>query len=527
MLQLPRWRVILVIIVTVLAALTSLPNLLPPGARAHIPPFLPHSPMNLGLDLQGGSHLLLEVDANTLRQKQLDTLRGEIGQRLRDVHILRSVPIVANNAVRTKLNDPAQLQAALTALRPTARNPDGGDDIIAFTTQPDGTIEARYTDAAISQYVRRGAEQAIKVIRSRIDPNGTSEVAIVRQGDDRIVVQAPGVSDPEVLKQRIGKTALMTFNLVPNVQVTDPSHPPPGTLIVQPYPGIGEQSDIVNEQPEFTGEHLQRANVGTDSQTGQIVINFSLDDIGARLFCRISREHVHDRFAILLDNQVLTAPQINEPICGGSGQISGHFDAKSASDLVLMLNAGALPAPLTVIEQRTVDATLGRDAIDAGSKATLYASIAVVVFMALAYGLFGLLAILALIVNMGMIIGAMSVGGATLTLPGIAGLVLTIGMAVDANVLIYERMREEQKHGRSAAMSIDAGFARAMVTIIDSHLTQFLAALILFQFGEGPVKGFAWTLSIGCITSVITATFVTQTLVAIWFRLTRPKKLPI
>jgi protein-export membrane protein SecD len=341
-------------------------------------------------------------------------------------------------------------------------------------------------------------------------------------------VQAPGVSDPEQLKERIGKTALMTFNLVPNVEAQDPAHPPPGTVIAGPYPSIGDSGAVlVDAHPQFTGEHLTRARVGTDPQTSQIVIDFQLDAIGTRLFCRISREHTGDRFAILLDNQVLTAPRINEPICGGSGQISGSFDAKSASDLVLMLNAGALPAPLTVIEQRTVDATLGRDAIDAGSKATLYASIAVVVFMALAYGLFGLMAILALIVNMGMIIGAMSIGGATLTLPGIAGLVLTIGMAVDANVLIYERMREEQRHGRSAAMAIDAGFARAMVTIVDSHLTQFLAALILFQFGEGPVKGFAWTLSIGCITSVITATFVTQTLVAIWFRTTRPKQLPI
>jgi protein-export membrane protein SecD len=254
---------------------------------------------------------------------------------------------------------------------------------------------------------------------------------------------------------------------------------------------------------------------------------FTLDSQGTRIFCRVSREHTGHQFAILLDNQALTAPVINEPICGGTGQISGNFTAESANSLAIMLNAGALPAPLNVIEQRSVGATLGQEAIRDGSTATLYSSIAVVVFMALAYGLFGLMAILALIVNMAMIIGAMSIGGATLTLPGIAGLVLTIGMAVDANVLIYERMREEQRHGRSAAMSIDSGFSRAMVTIIDSHLTQFLAALILFNFGEGPVKGFAWTLSIGCITSVITATFVTQTLVAIWFRITRPKQLPI
>ena len=526
MLQLPRWRVILVIVVTVLAAFTSAPNLLPQSVRAMIPSFLPHSPMNLGLDLQGGSHLLLEIDTTGLERVQIDSLRQQVGSALRDAQILRSAPVATGAVVSTKLNNPADLQKAMNALRPIGRNPDGGEDLIVFTSQPDGTITGRYTAVAAQQAARRAADQSIKVIRSRIDPNGTSEVSIVRQGDDRIVVQAPGVSDPEQLKERIGKTALMTFNLVPT-NVTDPTHPPPGTMIVAPYPGVGDRSDIVETHPQFTGEHLTRARVTTDGQTGQIAIGFDLDATGTRLFCRISREHTGDRFAILLDNQVLTAPTIQSPICGGNGQITGSFDAKSASDLVLMLNAGALPAPLTVIEQRTVDATLGREAIEAGSKATMYASIAVVIFMALAYGLFGLMAILALIVNMGMIIGAMSIGGAALTLPGIAGLVLTIGMAVDANVLIYERMREEQRNGRSVTMSIDAGFHRAMVTILDSHVTQLFAGFILFTFGEGPVKGFAWTLCIGCFTSVITAFFVTQTLVTLWFRLTRPKQLPI
>jgi len=525
MLQLPRWRVIMVIVVTVLSAITAAPNLVPPNARDQIPSFFRHT-LNLGLDLQGGSYLLFEIDTSGLQRGQLDSLRQQIGSALREAQILRSAPSVAAAAVTTKLNNPADLPRAMTALRPIARNPDGGDDLVVIASQPDGTITAYYTPTALQQAARRAADQSIKVIRNRIDPNGTSEVSIVRQGDDRIVVQAPGVSNPEDLKQKIGKTALMTFNLVPN-NVADAQYLPPGVIAVAPYPGVGERPDIVQAHPEFTGEHLRKAQVGTDPQTGQIVIRFDLDDVGGRLFCRISREHTGDRFAILLDNQVLTAPTIETPICDGSGQISGHFDAQSASDLVLMLNAGALPAPLTVIEQRTVDATLGRDAIEAGSKATLVASVAVVMFMALAYGLFGVMAILALIVNMALIIGAMSIGGAALTLPGIAGLVLTIGMAVDANVLIYERMREEQRHGRSVTMSIDAGFNRAMVTIIDSHLTQLFAGFILFSFGEGPVKGFAWTLCIGCFTSVITAFFITQTLVALWFRAVRPKQLPI
>jgi preprotein translocase subunit SecD len=527
MLQLPRWRVILVIIVTVLGFTFTLPNLLPPSARQHLPGFL--KPMNLGLDLQGGSHLLLEVDTNAMRRQQLDNLAEQMASTLREAspHILYTGRGVTGDAARVTLVDATQMPAALRALRVISQNNTGTAETVTVAQgAAPGSIEARMTDAGLRQLSRQAAEQSIEVIRRRIDPNGTSEVSIVRQGDQRIVVQAPGVSDPEMLKQRIGQTALMTFNLV-REGVNPQEGLPAGALVARPYPGIGNETVVVQRRPEFTGEHLRNAHPGTDAQTGQFVLDFSLDGQGTRIFCRVSREHTGHRFAILLDNQVLTAPVINEPICGGSGQISGSFDAESASNLAIMLNAGALPAPLTVIEQRSVGATLGQEAIRDGSRATLYSSIAVVVFMGLAYGLFGLLAILALIVNMTMIIGAMSIGGATLTLPGIAGLVLTIGMAVDANVLIYERMREEQRNGRSAAMAIDAGFNRAMVTIIDTHLTQFLAALILFNFGEGPVKGFAWTLSIGCITSVITATFVTQTLVAIWFRITRPKHLPI
>jgi preprotein translocase subunit SecD len=527
MLQLPRWRVILVILVTVLGFTFTLPNLLPQSARQHLPSFL--KPMNLGLDLQGGSHLLLEVDTNAMKRQQLDNLAQQMAQILRETspRILNTGRGVTGDVARVTLVNPTDMQAALRALRVITQNTTGTAETVTLAAgAAPGLIEARMTDAGLRQLSRQAAEQSIEVIRRRIDPNGTSEVSIVRQGDNRIVVQAPGVSDPEMLKQRIGQTALMTFNLV-REGVNPQEGLPPGTVVAHPYPGIGNQTVVVQRRPEFTGEHLRNARPSTDSQTGQFVMSFTLDSQGTRIFCRVSREHTGHQFAILLDNQALTAPVINEPICGGSGQISGNFTAESANSLAIMLNAGALPAPLNVIEQRSVGATLGQEAIRDGSTATLYSSIAVVVFMALAYGLFGLMAILALIVNMAMIIGAMSIGGATLTLPGIAGLVLTIGMAVDANVLIYERMREEQRHGRSAAMSIDSGFSRAMVTIIDSHLTQFLAALILFNFGEGPVKGFAWTLSIGCITSVITATFVTQTLVAIWFRITRPKQLPI
>jgi protein-export membrane protein SecD len=283
----------------------------------------------------------------------------------------------------------------------------------------------------------------------------------------------------------------------------------------------------VRRRPALTGEHLTAATPRFDSNIGQWVLGFDYDSEGSTIFCRLTRENVDKRFAILLDGQVLTAPVIRGPICGSGGQIEGNFTPESATDLAVMLQAGALPAPLTVIEQRSVTAGLGQDAIAAGSLSGIIASVAVVVFMVLAYGLFGVFACLALVINVAMIVAVMSVSGATLSLPGIAGLVLTIGMAVDANVIIYERMRDEQAAGRGPAMAVDAGFSRALVTIIDSHLTQIGVALILFAFGHGPVRGFAWTLSIGVVTSVITATVVTQFFIALWFRAARPKELPI
>jgi protein-export membrane protein SecD len=529
MLQLPRWRVITVIIVTVLGVLFAMPNVLPPNLRERIPAWLPHQTLNLGLDLQGGSHLLLEVDTSTLHRQQLENLADQMGTALREAHVRYTGRGVVGDAARVRVLDATQLSAAMQALRPLAHDANTANDLITFSQGADGLIEARLTADRLRALTRSAAQQSIEVIRRRVDPTGANEITPVRQGDDRIVVQAPGVSDPSILKERIGQTALMTFHLVREVSQEDAARGilPPGAMAVGPYPEIGRTGDVVNRRPEFTGERLEHASVGTDQQTGQFVLRFQLDSEGARLFCRITRQHTGDRFAILLDNQVLTAPTINEPICGGSGQISGNFTPQSASELALMLNAGALPTPLSVIEERTVGAELGQDAINAGQTATLVGGVAVIVFMVLAYGLFGVLACLALAINIAQIIAVMSVTGATLSLPGIAGLILTMGMAVDANVLIYERMRVEAANGRGPALAIDAGFSKALVTIIDSHVTQIGVALILFWFGHGPVRGFAWTLSIGVVTSVITATLVTQSFIAMWFRLARPKRLPI
>jgi protein-export membrane protein SecD len=387
------------------------------------------------------------------------------------------------------------------------------------------------TPAHLRELSRQAAQQSIEVIRRRIDPDGTAEVSIARQGDDRISVQAPGVSDPEQLRSRIGQTALMTFHLVREVSPEEAAagRLPPGTMAVQPYPQLGGTPEVVERRPRLTGEHLTRANPSTDSQTNEFVLSFQLDSEGSRIFCRITRDYVNQRFAILLDNQVLTAPRINEPICGGSGQISGNFTAESANELAVMLRAGALPAPLSVIEQRSVTAELGQDAINDGQTSTIIAFGLVLLFMVLAYGLlFGGISVVALVVNGILIMAIMTVTGAALTLPGVAGLILTLAVALDANVLIYERMREEAKAGRQPALAIDAGFNRAMLTIIDANITHLGAAFIMLNLAPpGPVKGFAWTLLIGVFTSVFTAVLITQVLVAWWFRTARPKKLPI
>lgn len=531
MLQVARWRIILVAVVTVLGIAFALPNFLSERMREQLPDFLPRQAINLGLDLRGGSQLLLEIDVATLQRQQLENITDLMASALRDAEpaIRFTGRSVVGDAARVRLMDPTQMGAARRALNPVAASPTGGNPIYTFAEGADGLIEARITPAHLRELSRQAAQQSIEVIRRRIDPTGTAEVTIQRQGDDRIIVQAPGVTDPQQLKERIGQTALMTFHMVREVDPADAAagRLPPGTMMVQPSPDSDAQVEIVERRPRFTGERLTNASPSTDPQTNEFVLSFRLDNEGTRIFCRITRDNTGNRFAILLDNQVLTAPRINEPICGGSGQISGGFTAQRAQDLAVMLRAGALPAPLSVIDERTVDASLGRAAIESGGMASGVAALVTLAFMLLAYGLFGVFACIALIVNLVLILGAMSMIGAALTLPGIAGLILTIAMAVDANVLIYERMREEAAAGRGPALAIDAGFSRAMITIVDANLTTILAAMILFQFGAGPVRGFAWTLSIGVITSVFTAVMVTQILVAWWFRIARPKQMPI
>jgi preprotein translocase subunit SecD len=535
MLHVARWRIIAVIVVTLFGFLFALPNVLPASVRAAMPGFLPKNTINLGLDLQGGSYLLFEVETQAVFSERLETLSDDMARALNEApRIAYTGRGVAGEAARITITDPAQVaeaQRRIEALGQPVSNAFGqvADSDIALTTAPDNTISVTIVDEAKTQLTSNAVQQSIEVIRRRIDETGTREPTIVRQGIDRIVVQAPGESDPERLKALIGQTAKLTFQMVdPSVtpQEAAAGRVPPGSvLLASEEPS--EPAVVVRRRVIVSGENLVDAQPGFDSQTGEAVVNFRFDNRGGRAFGRASQDNVGQRFAIILDDRVISAPVIREAILGGSGQISGSFTIESANDLALLLRAGALPAPLTVLEQRTVGPELGQDAINAGGIAGVIALLLVLAFMALAYGFFGLIAMAALVINVVLIFAGMSLVGATLTLPGIAGLVLTIGMAVDANVLIYERMREENLAGRSLALSLDAGFNRAIGTIVDANVTTILAAVILFYFGSGPVRGFAWTLSLGVITSVFTAVLVTQVLIAWWYWARRPKKFPM
>lgn len=536
MLKIARWRIIAVVIAALWGFAYSAPSLLPETIRSALPSWAPSKPINLGLDLRGGSHLLLEVDTKGLFKDKLENTVDEMARVLGDAkpRIGYTGRAVVGDAARIKVIDPAEQQRALAEIRKIAQPVNSGAMStgtldLDISEAADGAIEVRLTQPAREALTRDAVTRSIEVIRRRVDATGTAEISITRQGEDRIIVQAPGEQDPESLKRRIGQTAKMTFHMVDaSVSPADAAAgriPPGSELMASDDPAEG--AVVVRSRAVLSGDNLAEAHAGFDQQTQAPIVNFKFDATGGRIFCQITTRYTGQRFATVLDGKVITAPRINTPICGGQGYIEGNFTTESANELAVLLRAGALPAPLNVIEQRTVGAELGQDAVNAGLAAGVVAAIMILGFMCLAYGFFGLIACIALVVNLSMILGAMAVFGATLTLPGIAGLILTIAIAVDANVLIYERMRDEEKLGRSVALSVDAGFSRAMVTIIDANITTILAALILFQFGAGPVRGFAWTLSIGTVTSVFTAVLVTQILISWWYRTARPKKLPI
>lgn len=525
----PTWKVILVWASVIVGIVLVVPNLIPQRVLDGLPGWVPKQRITLGLDLQGGSYMLLQVDTQAVVKDRLDTLLGETRNTLRQARIGYSGIGTQGQTVVVTLTDPASLQPAISQLG-SLNQMVGGSALTGAGTREldiggDGTrLTLALNDAAVQARVSAAVSQSLEVVRRRIDELGTREPTIQRQGADRILVQVPGEKDPSNIKRLLGQTARLSFHMVD--MNADPSRPPPTDIVLPGAPGsAGPPAYVVNRRAELQGDNLTDAQ--PTFQNNEAVVSFHLDSVGARKFAQITQDNVGKLFAIVLDDKVISAPRIREPITGGSGVISGSFTVQSANELAVLLRAGALPAPLTVVEERSVGAELGADSIRAGAIASIVAVVAVVIFMMVYYRLFGAFANLALIANVLLILAALSLLGSTLTLPGIAGIVLTIGMAVDSNVLIFERIREEMKHGRGPVSSIQAGFDKAMRAVIDANVTHLIASLVLFEFGTGPIKGFAITLSIGVLTTMFTAVTVTRVVILYWHRRTRPATIPL
>jgi len=529
------WKIWTVVVVLVAALLAALPNLFARETVEAWPDWLPKSQINLGLDLQGGSHLLLEVGVDAVIDERLEDLVSEVRLALRAERIGYRGLGVDDGMVRFTLTDPAEAERALEQLDelnpvlPTSAFGVGVAREFEVVDDGQGRLGIGFSEEGRAERVRAAVNQSLEVVRRRIDELGTREPTIQRQGEERILVQVPGERDPSNIKELLGRTARLTFHMVDmdaSLAEAQAGRLPPGTVYVPSAdPDDGVPGWVVQRRSELSGENLVDSQ--PSFQDNQPVVSFRFDNAGARRFATLTQENTGRLFAIVLDDEVVSAPRIREPILGGSGVISGNFTVESANQLAILLRAGALPAPLTILEERSVGPDLGADSVAAGQTASLIGIVLVGVFMALYYGRFGLIADLALFSNIVLILAALSLLGATLTLPGIAGIVLTIGMAVDANVLIFERIREEMRAGRTPLSAIDTGFSQAMRTIIDANVTTLIAAVLLFEFGSGPVKGFAVTLAIGILTSLFTATLVTRVVVLLWYRRTRPATLPL
>ena len=535
MLQISFWSRLMTYIILAAGILIALPNALPENVRARIPGFLPSDTVNLGLDLQGGSYLLLQVDFDAVTRDHAESLVGDIRAAMRKARIDVKGLNAHGDTVSVQITDPARMDEARTLIQGLNPNMTGsvlsvGGKEYQMNEPGGGVFTLQPTDAYKTLTRQQVMDQSVEVVRRRIDELGTREPDITRAGEDRILVQVPGLQDPTQLKNILGQTAKMTFQLVDEQANPYAPVPPIGDEILpvmNENKNVPPQKVVVQRRVMLSGDRLTDASQGYDQQTGAPVVDFRLDSVGARQFADITRQYVGHRFAIVLDKQVITDPVIQSVIPGGSGFITGNFTPQTANNMAILLRAGALPAPLQIIEERTVGAALGADSIKAGRYSAIAGLGLVTLFMVLRYGLFGLFADLALTLNVILLLAALTLFGATLTLPGIAGIVLTMGMAVDANVLIYERIREEQRNGRTMLASIDTGFRRAMATIIDANMTHLIASLILFELGSGPVKGFAVALGVGIITSFFTAVMVTRLIVITWLNLARPRTLTI
>ncbi len=532
MLDFPRWRVWMLSSLIAVSLLLALPSFLPKAVLDQVPSFIPKEQINLGLDLAGGSHILLEADRAQLERDRLESLEDSARNAMRRADPQIDIDAVsrADGKLSFLVTDSAQIDAARRALEPVVANSTGGRDWNIEIT--DGNrITLAPAGAGRTEALNRAMDSAKDVIDRRINALGTLEPTIIRQGEDRIVVQVPGLQDPEALKALIGKTAKLEFKLVDeganpdetlkgNARVGSQALPYPNNPTGIPYLAVRRLGGI-------QGDQLTGAQQGFDPQTNEPVVIIQFNSEGGQKFARMTQANVGKLFAIILDGQVISAPQINEPILGGTSQISGSFTVESANQLAISLNSGALPVDLKIVEERSVGPDLGADSIRSGMIAALIGTAGVLAWMLLAYGRFGVYASFALIINVAMILAVMALANATLTLPGIAGFVLTIGAAVDANVIINERIREERRRGRRVAQAVEHGYSEASRAIFDANITNVIAATLLFIFGSGPIRGFAVVLMIGIVTSVFTAVTLTRMWVAGWLKRNRPQEINI
>lgn len=554
MLNLQRWQTIAVIAFTALAVLFALPNVLPAVVLDHLPGWYQQSRINLGLDLRGGAHFLLEADLRSVLNERLTNLSDSVRGELRKQQVaFKDITTEQGRAVVVVLRDEAQRAKAIEAIRNV-------DPSLSVSGSGD-TLRLAYSDQDLFRRKKEVIDQSIEILRRRVDETGTIEPTIVRQGDDRILLQVPGIKDTTDLKRKINQTAKLTFHLVNEdaAAVGPTGAVPPTTMMVPTREGMQELrrsnpkawDEIQAANPRMSPEQIcrryqpqclpifKRVIVGGEDlddakstfeqqQGGRPIISFTFNAAGGRAFCAATRANIGKRLAIQLDNEIISAPVVQSAICGGSGIITGTFTTQQTQEQALLLRSGALPATLTIIEERTVGADLGADAIRDGTVAALVGTALVILLMLIVYGpVFGGFASLAMMVNMLLVFAGMSILGASLTLPGIAGLVLTVGMSVDSNVLIYERVREESANGRAPFSALATGYERALTAVIDSNLTGLIAGILLFGFGSGPIRGFATTLTLGLLTHLFTATIFTRMTLAFWVRWRRPTALPI
>jgi preprotein translocase subunit SecD len=555
MLQIPLWNRLFILIVLLAGLSFAMPNFFyerverhndavdrieETGAtndtleaeRALWPEFLPATLVNLGLDLRGGAHLLAEVQVEDVYTARMDALWPDVRDALRDVR--DTVGTIRRQdappgELRVRISRPAGIAEAVAAVRELAT------PVVSITGVGSPTLDVRgendlvivtLSDAEREATDNRTLQQSVEIVRRRVDEAGTREPTIQRQGRDRILIQVPGIGSAQELKELIGTTARLTFHPVVR-QTGDAQADVDNRQILLPSMTDDGAYYVLEQTPVVTGDDLVDSQPAFDQQTGQPSVTFRFNPSGARAFGEYTAANVGAPFAIVLDEEVISAPVIRQAITGGSGQITGNFTVEESTELAVLLRAGALPAEMVFLEERTIGPELGADSIAAGEIAAIVAFAAVLVFMVLSYGLFGVFASAALVLNVGLIFGVLSLIGATLTLPGIAGIVLTIGMAVDANVLVFERIREELKTAKGPSRAIELGYSRALSAIIDANLTTFIIAVILFVLGSGPVRGFSVTLGIGILTSVFTAIYVTRLFIVTWFDRRRPKTIEV